>query len=728
MSGPRGGGPWAPFRWCLVRGTGFPLEALARLGGDGGDVTSEAAIARARAALAELAATPAFREAVFLSNPGLDAHLDAYLASLAGPRDATARKRERALLRYAQRICAKNDSTSFFGAVAAATLDAPPPSGPLPVVTARRTFVTQWAAQALMDAARRELGDAPTTARPRRAPGTIAYDGAAVRVKLGAKAALDVIGEVDGEAAGRALAAATGEGAGAGAAEALAAAGLLAPWSELPTGAAEPLEHARGRLLALPPSEARSRWLGRVDGLEAHRGAFAATAGDLPARRRALARAEADFAAWTGAEARRKAGSFYASRGIFQEMGDRTGAPMGLPPGVAEALPAALGPYLELGLFEAAASRLRMRAWFDRAVGGVGTRAPWRAVTAGFHADRVGVELATPPGARELRRLAHVVRDAARAAIDAHLERHGRDVPCELDPALAADALAAAAPLFDEAGVAFANPDVMLLRRADGGLRPLLAEAHHLPFLTPCLLVSLREQGAITEATAASLRELSAGATPALVTSYAHSFISVGVDLGEIALELSGLSPNPPERRASFAELEVERTADGFRVLATTHTGELVPIAPLTRVTRLDLVAPAYPVGALDLPTFLGSEWRYATALPRLAWGELVVHRRRWRVASKRWATEATTEACLRRLTKAVGPAFPRFTFARAESEPKPVLFDWHNPLSVEMAVWQARRDEALVFSELLPGPDDLWLEGPEGAHTAEIRMVWARR
>ncbi|MCB9737529.1 MAG: hypothetical protein H6745_33535 [Deltaproteobacteria bacterium] len=448
----------------------------------------------------------------------------------------------------------------------------------------------------------------------------------------------------------------------------------------------------------------------------------------MPARRAALDAAEADFAAWTGADARRKAGSFYASRGIFVEMGDRTGAPMGLPEGVAAALPGALGPYLELGLFEAAASRLRMRAWFDRAVGGVGTRAPWRAVAASFHADRMGVELATPPAARELRRLSQTVRDAARAAVDAHLARHGQDVPCDLDPALARDALAAAAPIFDEAGVAFANPDVMLLRRPGGGFRPLLGEAHHLPTLTPCLLVALGCEDDVVAATRAHLADLAGDARPALVTSYAHSFISVGVDVGEIALELSGTAPYPAARRASFAELEVERTADGFRVLATTHAGDVVPVAPFSRVTRLDLVAPAFPVGAVDLPTFLGSDWRYATALPRLAWGDLVVHRRRWRVASKRWANEPTTAGALARLRKAVGPAFPRFTFARADSEPKPLLFDWESPLSAEMAIWQAKRDEVLVFSEMLPGPGDLWLEGPEGRHTAEVRMVWTRR
>lgn len=738
---------WTPFPWLLGRGTGLPLSWLTRLPGepdsaralaDGAladEAAWDAALARARAALADLAERPLFREAALVSNPALDAVYDSYLCSLRGPRDATSRKREQVLYRYAQRFCAKNDSTSFFGAVAPGRLDGPPYAGEaLPIAAVRTAYLTHWAACALLERAAADLrAEGAERDRPRLAPGALTAPERVARMTLGRGARLAEEAAVEGAPASQIAALADGErdaaalvaGADLETLDALRDAGLLLSWTALPAGADDPLAWARRRLEAQAASEARDRWLARLDAAAAHCRAFAA--GGLVGRRAALAALEADFEAWTGARSRRRAGSFYASRGLVHEVGDRTGGRVGLPPGAAARVRAALCAYLEVSLLAPAAERLKLRAWFDRAYGDDAGPRPWREVAPRLHDERVLRELYAPPEARELTRLAAAVRDAVRAQLDAHLADHGPDSPATIALDALTPLLEQARPLLDRSGVAYANPDVMLLA-GPGGPTPLLAEAHHLPILTPALLLGLAERDAIVADTRAFLAALCAPAKPAFVSAYHHSFISAAPDLGEVALELSGLSPRPPARRASFAHLMVEAVpSGGFRFTVPSARGAPLEVAPLTRVTRLDRASPVFPVSALDLPAFLGPKWRWPSKLPRVRWGDLVVHRRMWRVASKRWVSGRTTRACAARLRQLVGPAFPRLTFVKAEGEPKPLLIDWDNPIAVELALKLARKVDALRFVEMIPGPSDLWLRGPDGLHTAELRTVFAR-
>jgi hypothetical protein len=66
--------------------------------------------------------------------------------------------------------------------------------------------------------------------------------------------------------------------------------------------------------------------------------------------------------------------------------------------------------------------------------------------------------------------------------------------------------------------------------------------------------------------------------------------------------------------------------------------------------------------------------------------------------------------------------------FVRAAAERKPVYIDFASPLLVDVLVRMGAGGTALQLSELLPGRDELWLTGPGGRHTAELRMLAVRR
>src|SRR5919197_3037972 len=100
------GGHWALRRDFAVRSAGFPVAGLDAFGGDDEAVR-----------LREVAANPAFREAVTWQNRDVRANaIDGLLR--AGGQSSNQRRREEIVARYWQRYCAKNDTIGFFGALA----------------------------------------------------------------------------------------------------------------------------------------------------------------------------------------------------------------------------------------------------------------------------------------------------------------------------------------------------------------------------------------------------------------------------------------------------------------------------------------------------------------------------------------------------------------------------------------------------------------------------------
>lgn len=688
---------WRFFSSFLLRATGFPIERLAAVAAPA--VSSrDARVAQERSALFAALADDAAREAILTSAPLVDANFAGWRAHAeAGRRNAQDKKRERVLWRFLQRLCAKNDSTSFFGAVAAGSFDrVADVEAVYPIEARRSVYTTQWVVEKLLERAVGELRAAGLHAPARRrAPGV---DAEGRRWEPGARGFEQadgdaVVTEVDREA--------------------------------LPSGLVDPIGAAIAQLEGEPASALRDDWIARLGEVATLREAFAATAGDPAGRRAALTALEARVSELMAEPAQRGEGEFYVSRGPVHEQADRTGTIVGLPVGWAEGLRAASAPLLELALLMQAPERVVLRRWFTRNFESSRDEpVPWREVLEAIAEAPLALELAAPPEVRRAREAIKQVRAELRAQIDRALATEPGVHLVRLDPepvlALVRPALAGLGPI----GTAYANPDFMIAKTSEGPSF-LLAEAHHLPCLTPCLLPSLVHAEAVIEQTRAFLRALTAPDAPAFPASYDHSFISVGPDLGAVGLELSGLAKEPPERRATFAELGVYLDDESglLRFVVPTHAGETLGVVPMTRTARLHQAAPTFPLSCPDLGRFLaGPDWRPLEALPRLALGDLVVHRRRYRL----------TPADLTRIDREdvrayFGEGAPRFMFARMASEPKPILIDWGSALSTELALWALGRGEALELSEMWPDPDGCWLRSPAGHHTAELRTVIVR-
>ncbi|PKN54792.1 MAG: hypothetical protein CVU56_24755 [Deltaproteobacteria bacterium HGW-Deltaproteobacteria-14] len=718
-----------------------------------------AATTRTRGRLAALLEHPLVAEALFLSNPALDAaRVASWRESLTRPvRRSKDRARERTVWRYLQRFCAKNDTTSFFGATSLGRFDVTGSTHPtLPIAATRRAFLEHWAAQALVDAAVTDFDGATADGwltHPRRGPNVQVDPDRVTQITASdaphhwdgatfvATAQL-ADGVLDEAALAAAVSATTGcsPSAATAAVTTLLREGGLESAAQIATGAVDALDGVRAAIARQTNGALKKDWMAFVVAAQQGLHAFAGAAST--GRRGHFDALEAGFEERAEVAARRTPGEFYASRTIMHEVGDRSGEPVALEAGVAAALETALTPLVQLCALHTLADRLTFRAWFDREVG-PGEHA-FAAVDRAHRRDGVRVQLAAPPAARELRRDLGAVRDAFRVQVDAHVGAHGLGRPLWLDPAPFAAVRARWDDLAAADGAAYANPDLLVgdQRAVGGPLRVVVGDIHAMPYLTPALYAAAPGGEVVFQDTRDWLAALCAPALPALPAVERRSFMAFEPDLGQVALEVDGRPSIPRERRASMEDLRIAATADGFELTVETHDGVRRGVMPLVRAANVmsrfsrlvQLSARVHPVRLVDVATWLAAAgWRGAAELPRLLWGggppdvEVVVARRRFRVPSEAWASAPDLGEALRRLAALTGGAMPRFCFTKAPSEPKPLLVDWANPVAAEMALWLARREPELAFIEMLPEPAGLWLGGPDGRHTSEVRVVFAR-
>jgi hypothetical protein len=344
---PLGRTGWSLWREGALRSAGFPAAGLlavcdaglarvvdeAGSGADevggGGRAADLEAPARLAAAVARIAADPAFREAVAWQNPALiESCLDKLVRG--EPRNVRGRLHESTLVRYLQRYLLKNDTIGFFGPVGWATLaperaglEVTPGEG---LLAARTTHFEMWA----VDEVARSLARRPELHGwliPRRAL-AVAVSGGFLRRPLGppvrlTEAEITLLGRCDGR---RTLREVTSGPPGVGAAEGAGGAQILDRLARLGAvyiGLDGPVDSwperaLRRKLEAIGEEPARTRALADVDALIAARDAVGAAlnAEELVERTGKLAEIFGDL---TGAEATRRHGQAYAGRTLVYQ-------------------------------------------------------------------------------------------------------------------------------------------------------------------------------------------------------------------------------------------------------------------------------------------------------------------------------------------------------------------------------------------------------------------------
>jgi hypothetical protein len=664
--------------------------------------------------LRALASDQRVSEAVFLLSPSFAAAIrrrrhDTDDKDGSSGSDAAARAYDRRLYAFLQRLAAKNETTSFFGPVIYGSFGAvrKPQWGPMSPdgYVSRHGRVAFWAAVELARAATRSAR--VRAHAPVRLLSAVMVDGNTARlpglepVPLSPLQAeiLSILGGLgtDGDATATGIAASLGADPAMveNALRELEAKALVSRRLEPSSTTADPLGETIRRLARLPGTTRQTAAGAQLAELAAQW-----TRAGLPDRERVQRAAERLFEDVTGRAATRRPGQTYADRSIVFEDCVGDGQPLVLPDGWRRRLALCLEPVLDLGLALGEAVRAAHRDLAAEIVTRYGGRLP-------FLAFAEAMREAVTAGALEPRlAAARAIRDRYARLVAAA----GATARCVTLPPSSIRGLAD--PVDQPA---FASPDVLLSDDGNGVI--VLGEVH--PYVFAWGL-----QGVYCPDPAGLSREMRAVAEvwggPSRLATVLHRRRHKGLLTSAFPgtfIEVTGVA-GEGTRRVPVAALTVRHGPDGPHLLGP--SGELRLYVGEDDHPHLRAFAPAQ----VELPRL-----RLGPVTPRICVGDVVVQRGRWDPGPDALAELVSADG--EHLAIAVAAireryGMPRFAFVSSPAETKPFLVDLESPFGAEHLQRFARLG-AVSLTEMLPGPDELWVRRQGRAYTSELRLSMVR-
>lgn len=732
--------PDVPARLTAARTAAAALDADA----SGYARAFDRAARRIATVLHEVSGDPQFREAVAWQNPrALHTAVDALHRATTDPgrrRRAAYRQWEALVTSYLQRYCAKNDTIGFFGPVGWAEIieqDAPieirPGAG---LVQARTVYLESWAVNALAGALTTDA--VRPWAVPRRMPFVDVVDGC-LHVPLTEPMPLPagpaaVLAGCDGVRTARELA----EDLVADPAYPLTDTGEVyrilddlrrhrrIEWVlEVPPAALDPQRILRERLTAISDPVVRAPALAALDEMEAGRAAVADAAGDPDRLRAAIADLQQAFTRLTGENPVRRPGKTYAGRTLVHEE-CRRDLTVTLDPALLDSLWPPLSLVLESARWYTSAGaamyRRALRDVYQERVAATGS-ATLRLADFWLWANDTIFRLDD----RQIQLVTSALQDRW-SGILGHPGGRRAQYSAEALRGPVAAAFASSRPGWH--GAIQHSPDLMIV--ADGvdairagDFRWVLGEVHTgLNTTRSALFVSqhprpddlhramAHDMGGSRVVLAATREE--GGAPQRLADAFVRpEDLQVVFGHDTCGLDL--------RRELPVGTCLLEDVGGRLMVRSRDGRCELELVEMLNEPLMGQLVQHFHP-----LPP--------APHTPRVTVDRLVISRETWRMTPVDLAFAFAPDERQRFLRAQAwrrAAELPRFVFVKSPIERKPFYVDTESVPSVEQfahavrALDRERPTGRLSVSEMLPGPDQLWLTDAAGTrYTAELRTV----
>ncbi|MEY9933121.1 hypothetical protein ABH926_007774 [Catenulispora sp. GP43] len=733
---PLGTTGWAVWRDVAVRGAGLPAaRARAVHGAPAGVIGTD---------LARTAADPRFREAVAWQNPDLLGRcLDRVRADT--PRNRQGRRDEATVAAYLQRFALKNDTIGAFGPVgwATVTTEAAAPwfaAVPGPALLSRRTtYFETWA----IDEAARAFLELPglRAQLPPRPAGTIEVVAGVLHrlrrrpVELSPDQ-LTVLDLCDGV---RPLHEVLDKARSQSVPDSVFTSLLELGAVELDLSGpveARPEETLRTRLEALGDRAVAEPALTALAGLVAARDAVARAA-DAEAVAETMAVLGEVFLRVTGTAATRRPGEAYAGRTlVYQDCVRDVDVRIG--PGLLAAVAAPLGLMLDSAAWLVATVGAAYREFFGRLYQRERERWPEGRVPLGYLVNRAAPDLDAAGSAPPLVKAAVAEFQKRWAAILAAPDgvRTVRFDAADIAPAVAAafGGPAARAPWSaarqHSPDLLFAAADAAAL--ADGDFTCVLGELH--------LAVNSLESRSYVEQHPDPARLLAASeadhgdrrilCAPPKTSRLVTSRVMPPSALLSDRFTYWSWSPDPESMAAPGRRLP------GAGITVREAGGELVVEAGGAEHDLLEMLGEI--LSGVVVNAF--QPFPAAGHRPRVTVDRVVVARECWvfTASALRWAflkdeRERFEQAGLWRAANDI----PELVFFRTPLEGKPIAVDfrsaalvgiWAKAVRAAAADTTTENSARITVTEMLPGPDDLWLTDADGArYTSEFRFVATR-
>ena len=710
------------------------------------EAAAVAELLASRQALLAFCTSPRMRHALFLVNPGAERQvLPETDFTLDAKRNSKVRQRERFLALHAQRVCSKNETNSFFGPSAPGRVDGNheptfrlEAEGP----SHSSVHVAHWIAQSLANAAHsvpslkahfralrnpsavlidsRVEWDQPQSA----APGAWAISFTRKSLELDPDA-WRVLGAADGsDIPTIALRAGLSVDETTEWLEALAEPGLVELGILIGCGLIDPMPQVLAVLSSLS--------IGANPGAALNAGACEIDASirrfpnaPLDERRLLLNRINTVFEQLTGESSTRHAGQLYADRMALSE---DSRAPITAPRitgQLFEKNAPALDAICAMACLRLEARRAHVRLWYLRRFE-MGRRISFREVE--DLAERDGVLDATAgsgPAVEALRSIAELFSSAVAP---------GRgEVQISSAEILARCALAPSA--------AYYLPVDFLIQGPAAKARLVIGEIQYGFFVANDFFLDSYtplERAEFQRGELDLLRRLAGDLPLADVVRPHGSKIDLRYPIldHELLMNVPGCRPQLGcDRVLRLSQTEVQLDGAGVFHFYASGVEEFVPVMRLGCHALLQTMLPV--VAGMAYPENFPPPGVLSPAVlkngPRITVDDVVVRRRTVAVPRELFlkmkdssATELLAGAS--RICDRFG--LGRYAFAKVPGERKPLLFDAHSPLLLDPLrhmVANCESDADISMSEMLPGPEELVLSGPEGLRTSEIRMCLFR-
>jgi len=704
------------------------------------------ATASASRVILGIAKSEDFREAVVWQNrTAFHTAIDQLIKRPADTtRDSKQRQHEELVASYLQRYSAKNDTAGFFGPVGwakfvpeARAIEIRPGSH---LVATRTVYFERWCIDALA-----EMLDKDESVRrfmpPRRVPTTFILNGSIFIPTKGfvnlTPTEAAIINACDGKRSAKDIAEEMLKDASLGFGseddvfreiDNLVRKSFLT-WSVLVPPSSRPDESFRKLIGRIDDEDTRSRAIAPLDELDAARQKIALAAGDVAQLYNALAELDATFTRLTGLAPTRSSGEMYAGRTLVHEDCRRDGEVE-----IGNEMLDELGPALSLLLASARwltykvsqAYRGFFQEVYDELVRETGSRGIdsfsfWMRVQSRLYGSKASVEkslretfqqiwsdvLALPEDEQSVSYTSEELRARVQAAFDA--PRPGWQY------------------------ARYHSPDVMIAAKSAEAIREkdyqfVLGELH---LATNTLSIGLfvnqhPSPEDLFQAMEADLPQ--PRITPVFSKQIASSRnILMLLSPKDYHLELTTDTTSPLDvKTLLLGSLVIEDTGEG--VFVRTLDGDL----------KFDIIE-AFSYELTDKVVNLFKMLPPREHTPRITIDRLVVSRETWQMQATDINFAFDKDESIRFLNArrwAASLGLPRFVFYKSPNEVKPVYLDFESPVLVNLFAKVVRRtaqsatevgsaDQRIWVSEMLPGPDELWLEDGAGKrYTSELRLV----
>ncbi|MBZ4414091.1 lantibiotic dehydratase family protein [Myxococcus sp. XM-1-1-1] len=640
---------------------------------------------------------PRFLEAVASSSPPVARDL---LAKREGSR------LRRQVASYLQRLCAKNETMGFFGPINYGRVDAQAPtgvtlrwSGPETLV-GRNTFAASWLVQGLVRAIAFDPDIASWLVPRRKAFAEMPARKAGPTPESAEELLPRIVELADGTRTLAALASSLGVAPGM-AREALRLGcdkALLTHQLEVPSAVHHPVDDLAQRVAALPGAGARRHVEGLSTLLELMGRYGAADASGKMALQDAFARRAKEL--W-GVAPPTERGPASESHNFYQDrlpLREECGGDLRLEVGGDRARE--LGARLEPALAWMAEAAWRTRDAAREAVARkVGSRTVpfWKVAAA-------AADLPVPLDTTVAELLAKSIPDAAARSVElGAVERPSWDAGRTL-------------PLVTSVDLLVGATDVEAWGRGEYTL--VMGDIHDTALVWGWALQFHPSRAKVESEMVRALGALSRSVPLVTVLPSRRTGLLPSEFPGPV-VELGGVSSHASAWRIPLDDLFVESDGKSARLVSKRLGSELC-------LYNGELESAVHT--AFSLPRIRPLKVSLGEHTPRVTLGGVVVQREQWKLDAAACGALLACKDDRARLRVAAGlwdaRGLPPCVFAKFKGERKPVLVDVRSPPLLRVFLNLLEQKEEVLLSEMLPGPDQLWLRGPSGRHTVELRCT----